>query len=171
MYVMGIDPDKVTDSLDPPQFALGQLGCDHLGCIYQYQQAGGAIDAKDFVVFEETGTQALTTSLADAANGAAIGLAPASPSQAIADNDFAWFCIYAPVSAGKTGNFVGGTVKDVALYASGTAGHLDDAFDLSCKVLGVWLTTTAGSAAQAEVVSLTFPHLTSDIDTATGGGG
>lgn len=171
MYLQGIDPDKVTDSLDPPEFALGTMGVDHLGCIYQYQQAGGAIDASDFVVFEETGPQALTTTLADAANGAALGLAPASPSQAIANDDFAWFCVYAPVSAGKVGNFKGGTVKDVALYASSTAGHLDDAFDLSAKVLGVWLTTTAGSADQTEVVSLTFPHLTSDIDTATGGGG
>lgn len=170
MYILGIDPNEVKDSLSVPAHKLGSLGCDHAGNVYVYLEADGTIDENDAVIIhEDYGTAAITTTLAAAGTGQGkrVAVAPGSSrSQAIATGDFYWGQVCGVSSSGV--NVAASTVKFTQLYTSATAGTLDDTFVSAGKVLGIATTTTAtGTGAQAEVCVLNWPFLASDVDTTT----
>lgn len=175
MYILGIDPDEVVDSTGVPAHRLGSLGVDHQGQIFQYCEADGAIDASDAVIIHsDGGAEAITTTLAAAGTGQGkqVGVAPGSNrSQAIAAGDFFWAMRHSIGVGSRDVNVIGATAKYTQLYTSATPGHLDDAFVSAGKVMGLVITTLAGSANQAEVAVCNWPFIASDIDTATGGGG
>lgn len=180
-HSVGLDPDRVYDSLEHPEGELGMLGCDSFGNIYMFLKADATVNANDCVIIDEDGTAApVTTTLAAAATGQGkqLAVSPGSTrSQAIASGDFFWGLVksigrVSPVqSSARAVNVKGATAKYTQLYTSATAGHLDDAFVSAGKVLGLVTTTLAGTADQAEVAVCNWPMVVSDIDTATGGGG
>lgn len=170
MYILGIDPLKVTDDANDPEQTLGALGCDHEGNVYIYLEADGTIDASDCVIIhEDYGTEAITTTLAAAGTGQGKRVAvspPSTRSQDIAVGDFYWGQVLGKAAGGV--NVAASTAKFTQLYTSATAGTLDDSFVSAGKVLGIVTTTTAtGTGAQAEVCVINWPHLASDVDTTT----
>jgi hypothetical protein len=181
MYILGIDPNRVYDSLEVPGANLGQLGCDHSGNIFVFLKAATTVNSNDCVIIHEDGTaSAVTTTLAAAATGQGKMLAvgpSASKSQAIAQNDYFWGLRYSigrnhPVdSTALAVNVKGATAKFTQLYTCATAGHLDDAFVAGGQVVGLVTTTLAGTADQAEVAYCNWPVVVHQVDTATGGGG
>lgn len=160
-YILGLDPNKVDDSDDGPQFDLGSRGVASNGAEYIYLEADGAIDAFDAVIVHtDCGAEALTTTLAttDAGNGKSVAVAPGDGrSQAIATGDFFWACIYAQGTVGVKVNVAASCADFVQLYASSTAGHLDDALDADGAVNGIAITTAATASAQEEIAVINYP--------------
>ena len=163
MYVLGIDPDKVIDSLEVPEFTLGQLGADHLGRVFIYLEADEAIAASDVVIIHaDCGSEKLdaTSGAAGTGTGKKLAVAPESPSQTIAAGDFYWGCVYA-VSY-ETGG-VDSCAAHVETYATATPGKIDDVFDGDIAVRGI-VFHTALSGVTVEGASINFPYVVNTID-------
>ena len=163
MYITGLDPDAVVDSLDTPAFKLGQLGADDNGNIYQYLQADEAITASDVVVIANDGGASqldATSGAAGTGTGKRIAVAPASPSQSIGSGDFFWGCVFA-MSYPMGG--VDSCAHNVELYATATGGKVDDVFDGDVVARGIAFHTTLSGVTVEDAV-INFPYVVNTID-------
>lgn len=127
-------------------YKLGDLTRGDDGTEWMFVQASGAIDQFDFVGIDENNqAAALTKAMAD--DGFRIGAAQV----AFADNDGGWVAIR---GANINGNVLGSAAADVALFTSGTAGHLDDTSASQTKIDGVVLpaANATSSATNVEVM-------------------
>lgn len=150
--ILGVKFDTPTTS---PEFQLGERVTATDGSVWVYVQASGAIDLKDFVGIDETfQAAALTKGIAD--DGYTIGVAPVV---AFANDEYGFVCI-AGSGSSLEGNVKANCAADVALYTSGTAGHLDDESSGQTKIDGVVATEAAGGADAAVNVIMTWPRST-----------
>lgn len=163
MYILGLDPNQVWDSLVAPGFKVGQLGTDDDGNIFTFLKATEAIAASDVVIIHEDGTASqldTTTAAAGTGTGKPAAVAPPAPSQAIAANDYFWGCV-------RSLNYETGGVDSAAahveLFATATGGKLDDVFDGDQSVRGITF-HTALSGVTVEGAIINWPMVVNTID-------
>jgi hypothetical protein len=163
MYISGLDPNLVRDSLRGPEFGLGQRGVDHLGREFIYLEADEAIVASDVVIIHaDGGSEPLETTegAAGTGTGKPLAVAPASPSQTIGAGDFYWGCRFALDY--ETGG-VDSAAAFVELYATSTGGKVDDVFDGDQCVRGI-VFHTALSGVTVEGAMINYPVLVNSAD-------
>lgn len=144
------------------QFKLGTVVTAQDGQQWMYVHASAAITRYRFVGIDED-FEAASLTAAMVVAGWQIGLAEAVGA---ADNDFLWVSIK---GANLTGSVGAGTVADIQLYTSATAGVLSDlaltsvGVSVATMVYGV-VVVTAGitsAGANVEVMIGTYPYAAS----------
>ena len=132
-------------------FVLGDCVVGADGTEWLFVQASGAITQYDWVGIDENNQAAsLTKAMAD--DGFRVGVAQV----AFVDNDGGWV---ATRGSNINGNVLASAAADVALYTSGTAGHLDDTSASQTKIDGVVLVAANATASATNVEAiLTFPR-------------
>lgn len=139
-----------TDGEDA-EFKLGTCLNGSDNTVWCYVQANGAIDQYDAVGIDENfQAAALTKTMVD--DGWNIAFAQV----AFSDNDFGWVALR---GANIQVNVLASCAVDVALYSSGSAGHLDDDSSSQTKVEGVVLVAAASAQGNYEVLA-TYPRST-----------
>ncbi len=115
-----------------------------------FVQASGSITQYDFVGIDENYQAAsLTKGMVD--DGFHIGIAQVT----FADNDGGWVVIR---GSNIKGAVLASCAADVALYSSGTAGHVDDTSASQTKIDGIVAITTNGTSSATNVeMMLTWP--------------
>jgi hypothetical protein len=163
MYVAGIDPNQVWDSLDASGFGLGQRGADHLGNEFIFLVADEAITASAVLIIQTDGGVEMldtTSGAAGTGTGKPLAVAPAAPSQTIASGDFFWGCVR---SLSYVTKGIDSAAAFVELYATTTPGAVDDVFDGDQCVRGIVFVTTL-SGVTVEEAMITYPTLVNSID-------
>lgn len=138
-----------TSSDEGNQFSLGTRVTDNNGVEYMYIHAATAIDQYDFVTVDENGE---CSTLGDA--GGAAGHTLGAAQVAIANNEFGWVVIDAPMGNAR-GNIKASCAADTeSLYTNTTAGHVDDATtaDAILIVGVVAVTAAAGNDTNREII-------------------
>lgn len=134
------------------EFDLGTTVKGKDSQVWEYVQAAGAITQNFAVGIDENGQAAhLTGAMVQA--GYKIGWASAG---AFSDNDFGWVCRSGCNFNGQVGS---SCAADISLYATATAGVLDDA-GTSINLLDGVVAVAANNTATAGPVEImaTFPH-------------
>jgi hypothetical protein len=136
-----------------PPFAIGTT-CESVnGGEFMFVKASSAIAQYDFVGistnFNAASLSVSTTSLAPIVACAQV---------AIASGSYGWVCLR---GGGISGNVLASAVAGAALYATATAGSLDDAAfsSLQPKIDGVVCTTTKNSIAGNTPVLMSYPTI------------
>lgn len=143
---LGID---LTETPTSATHGLGESFIGGDGTKWLYVQASGAIDQYDAVGIDENyQAQAMVKSLAD--DGWRVGFAQV----AFADNDYGWVAIE---GSNIKCNVKTSCAADVALYTSGTVGHLDDSSTGQTKIDGVVAVAAVTAATNTEVIA-TWPR-------------
>lgn len=140
-----------TDGADA-LFTLGQIVSASDSSMWQYVQAGEAIDQYMCVAIDENfQAKKVTTALAAAGHG--IGFAQV----AFDDNDFGWVCVHGPGNINV--RLLNSCAADVQLYTSGTAGVLDDTSAGVTLIRGVVAVVAASntSAGNRECIAV-YPN-------------
>lgn len=149
---VGANP-AVAHASGDQQYAAGTLGHGSSGTEWVYVQAAGSIAQYDFVTLDEN-YQAVGMTLTTGALGHLVGIAQI----AMADNEWAWV---ARRGSDIQGNTLTSCLPDVLLWATATAGHLDDisASAGSVEVVGIVLVATQSGAAGNQEVIAHYPHV------------
>lgn len=144
---VGANPAVAKASGDA-DYAAGTFGHGSSGTEWVYVQAAGSIAQYDFLSIDEN-YQAVGMTLTTAALGHMVGIAQV----AMADNEWAFV---ARRGTDIQGNTLTSCLPDAQLWATATAGHLDDASVSagSIKVQGIVIVATqSGSAGNQEVIA------------------
>lgn len=131
-----------------------QYGSD--GTKWMFCKAGGSITAADVVIVTTTSTsvvEALTSTLGRANFGARCGVAGGTATA----NQFLWVCLEGYLSAC---NVLTGSVANVALHTTGTAGRIDDTGGAGTTATIAPFIGLATSASNTSAVFLNNPTIT-----------
>ncbi|CAB4141052.1 hypothetical protein UFOVP413_21 [uncultured Caudovirales phage] len=143
-YILGITVSARTTAA---QFRPGSKGLDADGNEYLYVQAGGAINAGDFVAIDSafSATQ-LTKTNADTLP--IIGMASDG---GFTSGQFGWVTTELVAAAARGGNMLANTTVNAPLYTTATAGHLSHVSTSQTLIAFAVATTTSGSNARQGV--------------------
>jgi hypothetical protein len=142
---------KVTETptADEDGIALRTVHTEYNGYEYMKVHANGAVSAFQACVVDEAGEMTpITATLAAADHLVAV------PQVAFADNDYGWALVKGTGSVNVAAN----CAANVALYATATAGRLDDAATAN-EIAGIRLTAAAGGAAADVACYFDHPHV------------
>lgn len=177
MYVMGIDPTKVSTAALGPDFILGTLGANAgnstfytapMGTTgstaganvgpkaYVYVKSAAGVTAGNVVLIESTTSDAVAASATTGASGTGMGKQIGVAVGTIAANGFGWVQVY-----GKcTFLVVAATATNAAVSLGATAGAFDDLTTTgSITVTGVQISAVNSTTGTG---FLNWPHLVID---------
>lgn len=147
-----------TSGLDQPSppWLPGTIEYGSDGTKWMFCKAGGAITANDFSIVTTTSTsvaEALTSTLGRANFGARCGVAGAT----VTADQFFWMCVEGYLAAA---NVLTGSVANVALHTTGTAGRIDDTGGAGTTATIAPVIGLATSASNTSAVFLLNPTIT-----------
>jgi len=152
MYILGIDPDRVTAT---SEHNVGSLGADSDGNIWQYVQADGTgCSAGDVVQINESNVidQATTTTSAPGTGaGQPVGVAKV----AFTASYYGWVQRNGIVAAI---NVASSCAVHTRVNTTGTAGRVDDDATSGAELVE-GLTTTAAEASNAAAGVANWPYI------------
>jgi hypothetical protein len=147
-----------TTGLDQPSppWLPGTIEFGSDGTKWMFCKAGGSITANDFALITTVSTsvaEAITSTLGRANFGARCGVAGAT----VTANQFFWMCVEGYLAAA---NILTGSVANVALHTTGTAGRLDDTAGAGSTATVGPVIGLATSASNTSAVFLLNPTVT-----------
>lgn len=158
MFIAGINPTQVWTSAETPPFAVGTMGMDHQGRVYQLVVAdSGGVTGAGYVAAIEPSSTADMVDTTNSAPGADQGMRVGVAMAAIAASGYGWLCVFGmAVQVQVLASCAAGT----RLNTTATSGALDDDGTASSEeICGIALDAARAASQGNAAASVTWPYI------------